>query len=246
MGSGSKMILDGVSVGSPLLSPIAQSTSEISRRVSIKQLQDRLLVVMPGVDNPDSYNMTMEQMRRYQDGMARAYKNDDGGSTAMVDPDTLPSPSLTPEEPSTHPSKLKKLKREEVGSGLARKPDSSNTIIVNAHDQAISVNDPEEKIKQRQRVRIVTSSNTPKGSSFEIQIEHGNNMNKNNSSRATFLGQWPYNQTVSGTQSLSPRKADHIGSLGGSDPSPALVDPPPPSPILSQYLPTCTFYIPGT
>ena len=63
----------------------------MSRTIAIKQLGDRLLSDMPGAENPISENRTDEQIKRHQEGIAWAYKRG-GGSVAMLDPDTLPSP----------------------------------------------------------------------------------------------------------------------------------------------------------
>lgn len=165
-------------VESPLLSPIAQSMSDkMSRTVSIKQLEDRLLVEMPGLDNPEPENMSDGQIKRYQDEIARAYRR--GGSFAMLEPDTLPSPrQWTPEGPSTPPSRLHKIQRKQVGSGLVRKSHSGDTVIINAKNRASSLPTPRKDIKNRQKVRINTPSNTPKGSSFESCAQVSNAIRK--------------------------------------------------------------------
>lgn len=228
-------------VDSPLLSPIAQSMSDkMSRAVSMKQLEDRLLVEMPGVDNPDPENMTDGQINRYQEEIARAYRHG-GGSFAMLDPDALPSPTQsTPEGPSTPPTKLHKIQRKEVGSGVVCKSDSGDTVIVNAKNRAYSLPMPRKDIKKRQKVRIITPSNTPKGSSFESHADISNAIRKTD----PFLGQGsrtPCSQTASATQSQShlntgqAHQCLHNDSKSSS--SPALSDPLPASPTLSQYLP---------
>ena len=156
-------------VESPNLSPIAQSMSDkLSQQVSVRQLQDRLLVEMPGVDNPNPENMTDEQIRKYQESVNRAYKH--GGSAAMVNPETLPSPrQWTPEGPSTPPKKLLKIRRKEIGSGLKQKHDSADTVVVSAQHRNSTLpapRSPTRVLKGAQGIKIRTPSNTPKGSSF--------------------------------------------------------------------------------
>ena len=132
-------------VESPTLSPIAQSINDtLSRKVSVKKLEDKLLVEMPGVDNPEPNNMTDDQVRRYQQSIGRAYKH--GGETAMVDPDTLPSPrQSTSDGPSTPPNKLQRIRRKRVGSGPARKEESNDTIPVNSQERFSSAARPRKE-----------------------------------------------------------------------------------------------------
>ncbi|CAF9904680.1 MAG: hypothetical protein ALECFALPRED_009388 [Alectoria fallacina] len=234
-------------VESPLKSPIAQSLSDkISRTVFIKQLEDRLLVEMPGVNNPNPENMTDEQIKRYQEGIARAYRHG-GGILARLDPDTLPSPSQwTSEGPSTPPSKLHKIQRKEVGSGVIRKSNSGDTVIINAKNRASSLPKPRKDIKKRQKVKNIILSNTPKGSSFESCADISNAMRKTD----LFLGRWSgtaCSQTASDTQSQSYLNTGqaHQCLQNEAKSSPALSDPPPSSPTLSQYLPHLQFLHPS-
>ncbi|KAF6234479.1 hypothetical protein HO173_007104 [Letharia columbiana] len=236
-------------VESPLLSPIAQSMSDkTGRTVSIKQLGDRLLVEMPGVDNHDPQNMTDGQIKKYQEGIARAYRRG-GGSIAMLDPDTLPSPrQWTPEGPSTPPTKLHKIQRKEVGSGVVRKSGSGDTVIINANSRESSLPTPRKDIMKRQRVRIITPSNTPKGSSFESHTDISNAMRKTD----PFLGresQTTCSQTASATQSQSSlitgQAHQCLPNESEPSPSPTLSDPPPASLTLNQYLPRLQFLHPS-
>lgn len=227
-------------VESPLLSPIAQSMSDkMSRTVSTKELEDRLLVEMPGVDNPDPDKMTCEQIKKYQEGIARAYKR--GGSIAMLDPDTLPSPrQWTPEGPSTPPTKLHKIQRKELRGGVVSKSNSGDTVIINVNNRASSLPTPRKDIVERQRVRIITPSNTPKGSSFESCASISNAWGKPD----PFLGpgsQTTCSQTASATQSQSyPNNGQaHQSRQNESESSPSSTVPNPPAApqTLSQYLP---------
>lgn len=233
-------------VESPLLSPIAQSMSDkLSRAVSIKQLEDRLLVEMRGVDNPDPDNMTDEQIKEYQEGIAQVYRHG-GGSLAMLDPDILPSPRIwTLEGPNTPPIKLHKIQRKEVGSGVVRKDHSGDTVIINANNRASSLPTPRKDIMKRPKVRMKTPSNTPKGSSFGSCADIiSNSMRKTD----PFLGRrsrLTCSQTASATQSQSYLSSGQahpcLQNESKSNPSPTLSDPPPTSQTLVQYLPHLQF-----
>lgn len=165
---------DGVGwslVESPRLSPIPQSLADsISRRVSCKELEDKFLVEMPGVDNPEPKNMTEQQMRRYQDSVARGCRY--RGIKTMIDPNTLlPSPRpSSPEGPSTPPNKLQRIRRKMVGSGPIRRADCNGTVIV-AEKRATSMPTPRKSNKESPRVRAVTPSRSPKVSSPELYAD---------------------------------------------------------------------------
>ena len=228
-------------VESPLLSPIAQSMSDkMSRTASIKQLEDRLLVEMPGVDNPEPDNMTDEQIKKYQEGIALAYRRG-GGSLAMLDPDTLPSPrKRTAEGTSTPSTKMHKIQRKEVGSGVVRQSNSCDTVIINGNNQAPPLSTPRKNIMKRQEVRIFTPSNTPRGSSFESGAAISNINGKTDS----FLGpgsRKTCSQTASATQTQSYLNTGPAHQCLQSDlkssPSPAPSDPPTTFPALDRYLP---------
>lgn len=185
-------------VESPLLSPVAQSTSDkMSRTVSVGQLEDRMPVEMPGVDYLEPQNMKNERERKNQERLALAYRPE-GGSLAMLDPDTLSPPRKeTVEEPSTPPTTWYKIQRKAVGSGV--KSNSDDTVIVNANDQASSLVEPRKNIMKRQEVRIIPPTNTPKGSSFESDANISNTRRTN-----PFLGPGSprtYSQPASATHS---------------------------------------------
>ena len=117
-------------VESPSLSPIAQSINDpLSRKVSVKQPEDKLLFEMPGVEIQAPENMTDQQIKRYQEDIAHAYRH--GGTAAMLNPSTLPSPrQSTPDGPSTPPNKLQRMKRKVTWGGPGRKAEFSNNIII--------------------------------------------------------------------------------------------------------------------
>ena len=232
-------------VESPLLSPIAQSMSDkMSRTVSIKQLEDRLLVEMPGVDNPEPENMTDEHIKEYQERIALAYRRG-GGSLAMLDPDTLPSPRKeTPEGPSTSHTELHKIQRKEVGSGVVRQSNSGDTVTINANNQGSPLSTPRKDIIKQQEVRVIAPSNTPRASSFESCADISNTIRRTD----PFLGpesRRTCNQTTSATQFRSCVNTGlaHQYLQGDSrlSPPPAPLDPPPVSPTLGQYLPRLQF-----
>ena len=235
-------------VESPLLSPIAQSIADpLSRKVSVQKLEDKLLVQMPGVDNPEPNNMTDDQVRKYQEGVARAYKH--GGSTAMIDPYTLPSPRpSTPDGPSTPPHKLQRIQRKLVGSGPIRKENSSDTVVVGVQQRVSSApavwqDHPEAPIN-----RDEIKSNTVKAASVE----------KGSEARTVITGE-PFldrlkrpesSQMRSVTQTPSPLPAPQQEAHSGqrkesvSRIATECVDPRA-SPTLSQYLPPLTLLHPS-
>ena len=235
-------------VESPLLNPVAQSMNDkISRTVSTKQLEERLLVERPGMDKSDPRSMT-DELKKYQERIARAYKRG-GGSIAMLDPDTLPFPrQWTPEGPGTPPTKLSKIQRKEVGSSMVRKSDSCDTVIVNANNGAPSLSTQRKDIIERQKVRIITPSNTPKGSSFESCATVSSAMGKAD----PFLGRelrTTRSQTLSATPSqyyLNTGQAHQSHqNKSESSPSSTISDPLAASQTLSQYLPHLEFLHPS-
>ena len=234
-------------VESPLLSPIAQSMSNMtSRAVSTKYLGDRLLIEMLSAQNPDPKNMTDEQIRKYQHGITRAYKHE--GGISRLDPDALPSPrQWTSGGPSTPPTKLHKIQRKEVGSGLVRKRNSDNTVIINGNPLASALPMPRKETTKRHKVRITAPSNTPRGSS----IESCRNINNTMREIDTFLGRGSRDAC---TRTASARFEPHLNNwqaprscLKESEESPSstLSDPLPTSQILTQHLPRLHFLHPS-
>lgn len=225
-------------VESPLLTPIAQSTSDrMSRKVSLKKLEDKLLVEMPGVDNPEPDNMTDRQIKRYQESMARAFNKE--GSHAMVNPDSLPSPRPpTPEGPSTPPNRLQRIRRKMVGSGPGRKEDSDGTIVMSAQNRSFSAPQTRKGSKESQKVRIVAPSNTPRGSSM---VNHGDKIATNAENPFLGLPTKPLSDQVKGATYSPPLHRQHIQSSIPLEPpqSPTKAEfvEPPASLTLKQYLP---------
>ena len=195
-------------VESPRLSPIPQSTpGQQSRQASMKNLRDKLLLEIPDVDSPEPEDMTEQRTREYQEKVARIHKKE--GSGAMVDPDTLPSPrAWTPEGPSTPPNRLQKLlRRKPVANEMRPTDESADTVVRNEQQRASSVPTPRQETRERHhnRVRIVTPSNTPRGSSLETNAEKM----ATNSPENPFLGlrQPTSSQTANATQSQYTRVA---------------------------------------
>ena len=204
-------------VESPRLSPIPQSTlGQPSRQVSMKNLQDKLLLEMPGVDSPEPENITEQRMREYQEKLARIHKKE--GSGAMVNPDTLPSPrAWTPEGPSTPPNRLQKLlRRKPVANEMRPRDESADTVVRDEQKWASFVPPPRQESRERHhnRVRIVTPSNTPRGSSLETHAEKKATTSPEN----PFLGlrQPISSQTANATQSQYTRVAqrEEVQGLG--------------------------------
>ena len=228
-------------VESPLLSPSAQSIGDkMSQRVSTERFKNPLPLERPGADNIDPKTMTDEQIKQYQEGIARAYKRG-GGSVAMLDPDTLPSPrQWTPVRPSTPPTKLRKIQSKEFGSGLIQDKKSGVTVIMNAGIRASSISTPRKDIMERHKVSIITPSNTPKDLSCESCEDVSNAMGRTSlfldrESRTTC------SQTMSATQSqshLDPGQAHQNRQKGSeSNQSSTLSGPPAASQTWSRHLP---------
>ena len=222
-------------VENPLLSPIAQSMSDnMSHVVTLKQSEDQVL------NDTDPKYMTDREIKAYQEEIARIYRRG-GGSIAMLDPNSLPSPrQWTPEKRSTPPTKYK-IQRKAVGTGVAHKSCSGDTVIVNADYRAPSSPTPRRFFMKLQNVRILTPSNTPKGSSFESCADASKAMGKPDH----FLGlgsRVMYNQTASATQSQyylnTGQQHQCLQNGSNSDPSATSSDLPLGSPTLRQHLPS--------
>ena len=228
-------------VESQVLTPNAQNIGDsLSRRVTTERFNHVLPVDRPGADNIDPQNMTDEQIKQYQEGIARSYKHG-GGSIAMLDPDTLPSPrQWTPVGPSTPPAKLRKIQRKDVRSGLIRDTKSCDTVIMNTGIRASSISTPRKDIMERHKFSIIAPCNTPKGSSFESCEDVNNAMGRT----GPFLGlesRTTCSQTMSATQShshLDPGQA-HQNRQNGSESSQSsmLSGPPAASQTWSRHLP---------
>ena len=74
---------------SPLPSPVAQSANTFYRGASINSLQDKFVVDMPGVDDPEPPQMTMKQIQEYQKGINNIYGKRPEGQGVK---DSNPSP----------------------------------------------------------------------------------------------------------------------------------------------------------
>ena len=210
-------------VESPLSSPISQNMSDkMSRTISVKQLEDRPLAQISGMDDSDPKTMTDEQIQTYQAGIARAYKCG-GERAAMPDPATLPSPRhWTPEGHGTPPTKLQKPRRKEVGSGVVDRYNSSDTVIMNANNRASSLLTSRKDVMKPQNLKAFAPSNTPKGSSFESCIDISNALK----STDHFLDRGSRLRTYQSRQNESE-----------PNPSTTLSIPPTGSQTLSEYLP---------
>ena len=86
---------------SALPSPVVQSAENSYCAASIKGLQDKFVVDMPGVDNPEPPQMSMKQIREYQKSIQCSHGKYTEGQAA-TDPTTDPPQSI---------------KRKEIGTG---------------------------------------------------------------------------------------------------------------------------------
>ena len=208
-------------VGGPLLSPIAQSINDpLSHKVSMNQLEDELLIDMPGGDHPDPENLSDQQIRNYREGVAQAYKL--GGSAAMVHPSTLPSPrQSTPDGPSTPPKRLQRIRRKVIESATGRREESSDTVVIGKEKRIPSKPTRGEDVKEQSKV------------SFLDQIERKH------------LGQTK-GHTQSPSPFLMPQQKINYEFLKERIGFPSInsIDPPA-APTLSQYLPRSSLHHPN-
>ena len=223
-------------VESPLLSPIPQSINEpLSRRLSVQQLEDKLLVEMPGVDNPEPQNLTDEQIKKYQEGIGRAYQH--GGDTAMIDPSTLPSPrAFTPDGPSTPPNKLQRIRRKMVGSGSNRREGSNEMTVISTQQRASSAPISKGNVNELSRQRTEVSPDAGKGFSSKPPSERSSNFRKD-----PFLGQ--RNEPLEGNTGRPSAQTTRERAAQSGSPDESIhrfktdfVNPQA-SPNLNQYLP---------
>lgn len=107
---------------SPLPSVVAQSTEQSRRATSVKSLQDKFVVDMPGLDNPGLPPMTMEQIRDYQEGS----KSMDGRCRTERTVMDLTRTSIQSASSST--------RRKEVGTGASPRRDRPTTRQSRCYD----------------------------------------------------------------------------------------------------------------
>ncbi|MCJ1387321.1 hypothetical protein MMC18_000163 [Xylographa bjoerkii] len=108
------------------------------------------------IDNPVHSPLASERIIRYQRSIRKA-RQDKDGNRSWLDPNEPPSPrQWTPEGPSSPVSRLRKIPRKTVGSGVICREKSTDTVVVNERVRAASVPQPQKFSRQRQRVRIVT------------------------------------------------------------------------------------------
>ncbi|KAI9870635.1 MAG: hypothetical protein M1830_004013, partial [Pleopsidium flavum] len=151
-------------VESLVVAPIEQSETPVEERrrssVPVRELQDKFVVNMPSASEPAPLGMSKEHIEEYQRSVMRAYR-DGGGSHALVDPDTLPTPRvMTPPGPSTPPSRLGKIRRKEVGSAVSARNESADTVIINGQARAASLPTPRKGQQQQPRVRVISPGQT--------------------------------------------------------------------------------------
>ncbi|MCJ1300032.1 hypothetical protein MMC08_002826 [Hypocenomyce scalaris] len=173
-------------------SPVQQrEDGKAIRAVSVKEVEDRFVVNMPGVDDPDPPSATAEQNRFYQEGVERAYRKA-GASHGFVDPETLRTPRRgTPEGPSTPPNRLQKIRRKEVGSPASERNESTDTVIVNNQARASSSQTPRNDTREMPRVRIVPPSSSASQATKSPDGHHCSHSPAQAQTQRPFLGPRP-------------------------------------------------------
>ncbi|SLM40791.1 Protein of unknown function DUF2418 [Lasallia pustulata] len=161
--------------------------------LSVKGLEDRFVVNMPGVDDPNPTRVTAEQIRFYRDGVDRAYRKA-GDSHGLVNPETLPTPrTQTPEGPSTPPTRLQKIPRKEVGSAVREREGSTGTVLVNRQattGAAIAAISPtfRNDMSETPKVKIVPPSSFASPASKRSDRDHRGQLPKQINTQRPFLG----------------------------------------------------------
>ena len=115
---------------SPLPSPVVQGEGQ-SRAASIRSVQDRFVVDMPGVDNPYPRQMTNEQIEHYQRSL-KSVCGTEMGNDAVVEP----SHSSNHGSPS-------KISRKEMGSGSGSPREGPHT------EGRLRINDKKESLRSQ-------------------------------------------------------------------------------------------------
>lgn len=96
----------------PLSSDAKSPGGYLGQTVSVRKLQDTFVVNMPSVDNPKPVEMTVEQIRKYQECVER-----------VCNPRKMAEPAVVPVGPVTSKQEIQqnqphKIRRKEVGTGL--------------------------------------------------------------------------------------------------------------------------------
>ena len=107
---------------SALPSPIVQSAENSYCAASIKGLQDKFVVDMPGVDNPEPPQMSIKQIREYQESIQGSYGR--GGRDREVRAATDPTTDLP-----------QSIKRKEIGTGANFGRDTPTICLSRANDK---------------------------------------------------------------------------------------------------------------
>lgn len=221
--------------------------------MSVKDLEDKIVVNMPGVDNPDPPSVTAEQIRFYQEGVERAY-NKAGVSHGLVDPQTLPSPRPeTPEGPSTPPSKLQKIRRKEVGSAMSERNNSTDTVVINREATVATAIPPtfRDGTSATPSFNVIPPSSSASPSSKRPERGHRARSPKQIHTQRPFLGPLPdeeksliANVTPSPCLLSTAPKPSPLRQVE-SDPQEATFAPQQLFRTLSQYLPPLSFLHPS-
>lgn len=150
-------------VGSRAMTPVAQTVGpglEKRSSVPVEELQDEFVVNMTSAKEPAPLQLSREQIDVYQRSVERACRGV-GGSQALVDPETLPTPRLmTPEGPSTPPRRQEKIRRKEVGSAVSQRKGSTDTVIIRSQARASSMPTPRKEQQRQFRARVISPGST--------------------------------------------------------------------------------------
>lgn len=174
-------------------SPTTGSSAEdlrngLDRAALAKQLQDRFVVDMPGVDNGDPVQLTMREIQQYQE-MFRDMRIFGKAKLSGVGPRLR--------LPVRSENRVQKIPRKEVGSGSAQKIGSTDTAIIQDQIRASSIQIPREGNVRDRRVTILTPPSTPMSSSPQCSLYDRDDENSGS-------GSYPENLPSQTTDSIKP------------------------------------------
>lgn len=233
-------------VESPMFSHNARGIGgKPGHAVSAQALQDKFVVDMPGVDNPQPAEMTSAQIEKFQEGFESMYRPGEG-SAPMVHPDYFPCRRpWTPERTCIHLHRGQKIPRKEVGSRRMQRSGSTDTVIVPDQSSFSSPSTLQRVIKERRRVRTVTPSDTPQALSPQnppfnrnVPLPYPDLPRDELRNRTTNTTKVPPRPMINqGMEHNVTAALATLGETGSTPPSPSLT--------LSQYLPRLNFLHPS-
>lgn len=216
-------------IESPTSGPSAEDSRNVpGRAVSTENLEDQLVVMMPGmpgVVTPSPAEMALMQMQRFQERLGDKYKPN-RMDTAEVDPRQWLPGGLR--------NTVQNIPRKKVGSGRAQRTGTTDAVIIQDQIRPSSLSTQRIKAMRDRKVRVVTPLSTPPSNSPQCSLLHRNEQEFGS-------GLYPENAPRQIMSSINPLSYPDIRQ--GIDHSPEARAPGPPI-YASSTSPTCRKYIP--